>query len=86
MIETVRKFGLSVIEDIQDLGYFGWKPQGPYKRLHQVTAKELINGTDFNKKPHTVQPIEYLNSKCPISFNRTDKKILATNTRIILLT
>lgn len=68
MIETIREFGLTVIEDIQDLGYFGWRPQGPYKQIHQVTAEELRNGTKFKTKPHMVQPIEDLEKKCPKTF------------------
>lgn len=67
-METIKRFGLPVIEDIQDLGYFGWKPHGAYKRMHQVTAEELKKGTNFQQKPHLVQPIESLQSKCPTSF------------------
>ena len=81
MEQTLKNFGFTAFERIEDLGFFCWFPRGNYKKLHEVSAAELRHGVRLRGTPPEVQPISDLNAECPCTLNGGKTKNKKRTTR-----
>lgn len=58
----------TIFEPLADLGYYGWRPQGPHKSLKLASTKELIHWMEPNVSPERVFSEDEINRLLPMQF------------------
>jgi hypothetical protein len=61
----IDRSSFQIFKCIADLGYYGWKPEGPYKSLADATASEIKQQIDLHVKPPNALRIEVIKKKLP---------------------
>lgn len=64
----IQATSFSIFEPVADLGYFGWKPNHPYKTLANVTAREMIESIQLAVTPNKVISPNEINCMLPMHF------------------
>jgi hypothetical protein len=58
----IDKAGFKIFQCVSDIGFFSWKPDGPYKHLSEVSSvNEVIDRIDLAAKPDALVPVSRLN-------------------------
>ena len=68
LVKALEATPLSIFKPIADLGYFGWKPKGPYKDLAMVTVADIQDSFDIHMTPPAIVPVEQLSRDLPLPF------------------
>jgi hypothetical protein len=61
----IERSSFLIFRCIADLGYYGWKPEGPYKSLADATASEIKQHIDLHMKPPNALRTKVINKKLP---------------------
>ena len=68
LVQALKATPFTIFKPIADLGYFGWEPEGPYKKLDTVTVADITASLSVDMKPPMIVPVKELNSKLPQTF------------------
>lgn len=64
----IEATSFSIFEPVADLGFFGWKPNHPFKTLATVNAREMIESVQLAVTPNKVVSPDEINRITPMHF------------------
>mmetsp|Transcript_12550 Transcript_12550/g.18440 ORF Transcript_12550/g.18440 Transcript_12550/m.18440 type:complete len:396 (-) Transcript_12550:244-1431(-) len=75
--DALKSFGLeNILNPINDLGYYGWIPDGDYRPIREVSAPEIKNSICLKRLPRKLDDLQALQKTLPRAYEEIEKVLV----------
>lgn len=68
ILDEIHEAGFRIFTSILDLGYFGWRPAGKYRKLEMATVDDILAHIKKNGQPEKLANLQNIQQQLPLEF------------------
>ena len=68
--EILKQAGFNIFQSVSDLGFYEWRPKGPYQSLSKMTMNEFRKSVELGTQPKQIANMKAMTSNLPIKFKK----------------